>query len=255
MMLSSSRIHRYYNLDRDNAVVINVNDASEFEAHDLLDDTDPGEDETPISPQEEAAQILEEARLEAEQIINDAKAAGIAEQANLRREAKSEIAVLLEQTKTQGYEEGMSIAMQEGDAIRAQARQILMEAEAARQEMQERLEPEMVDLIIGITNKLIGNAMALTPNLVLALVRKGMQSATITGDIKIYVSPDDFDNVIANKDEISAMADSSVKIEIVKDANLAAMDCVIETPFGNIDCSLGQQLEAITQNITYLLNG
>ncbi|MCL2188156.1 MAG: FliH/SctL family protein [Defluviitaleaceae bacterium] len=254
-MMLSSRIHRNYTMDRENTVVININDPAAYDGHDLLGDTDLGEEEPELSPEEQAAQIIEAAQAEAEQIITDAKAAGIAEQADLRRAAKSEIAIMLEQTKEQGYQEGITQAAREGDDIRAQARQVLADAEESRLQMQQKLEPEMVDLLIGIVNKLIGNIVTLNPNTILALVRKGMQSATITGDIKIFVSPEDFDNVITQKEEISSLVDSSVNFEIVRDANLSSMDCVIETPFGNIDCSLGQQMEVLTQNISYLLNG
>ncbi|MCL2204764.1 MAG: FliH/SctL family protein [Defluviitaleaceae bacterium] len=252
--MSSSRIHRHYNLDRENVVVIDTTNPA-LQGADMLGDTDLGEEEPELSPEEQVAQIIEAAQQEAEQIILDAQAAGVAEQAALRNAAKSEITVLLEQTREQGYHEGMTEATREGDQIRAQARQVLAEAEAERAAMQEMLEPEMVDLLIGIATKLLGNALILNPSLILALVRKGMQSATISGEVTIYVSSDDYDAVVASKDEITAMTDGSVKLNITKDLSLSPMDCVIETPFGNIDCSLNQQFEALCQNITYLLNG
>jgi flagellar assembly protein FliH len=242
-------------LDRENKKIITTDNSAllkhakpESEEIDAFDDAE-------ISPEEYIERMLDAARAEAEQIILDAQASGIAEQAALRNAAKSEIAVLLEQAKSEGYQEGMTTATREGDEIRAHARQVLAEAEAERAYMQENLEPEMVDLLLGIATKLIGNAVALNPDVILTLVKMGMQNATITGEVKIYVSPDDYDTVIGGKTEIAALTDGSVKLEIVKDLSLSPMDCVIETPFGNIDCSLGQQLTALKSNITYLLNG
>jgi len=242
-------------MDRDNEVVININDPSVFNV--AAESEADGDDEgiPAASPEEQAARFLDAARHEADRIIQDAHAAGIAEQADLRNAAKSEINVLKEQAKEEGYNEGLTIATREGDNIRAQARQVLAQAEADRKKMQERLEPEMVDLLIRIADKLMDNAVKLNPKIILSLVKMGIQSATITGDVSVYVSPDDYDTVIENKDMVMALTDGSVKLDIVKDLSLSPMDCVIETPFGNIDCSLGQQYETLRQNITYLLNG
>jgi flagellar assembly protein FliH len=241
-------------MDRDNKVVIDINDPSLFEPAE--DEESPEETDVPeVSPEEQAERFLEAARREADKIILDAQAAGIAEQAALRNAAKSEVAAAKEQAKEEGYNEGLNIATREGDAIRAQARQVLAEAEAERAAMQKKLEPEIVDLLIRIMGKLTDNAVSLHPEIILTLVKMGMHSATITGDVTVYVSPGDFETVTADKDKITALTDGSVKLDIVKDLSLNPMDCVIETPFGNIDSSLGQQLEALRQNITYLLNG
>lgn len=253
--MSSSKLIRNYQLDRENAVVIEVNDPMQYKTvEDLLDDTDFGGEEDEISPEEMADNILKTARAEAERIKRDAQNEGAAEVEAMREAANSEIATLREQARTEGYTEGITAATHEGDGIRAQARQVLSDAEKERIAMQESLEPEMVDLLVGIASKLLNNAVTLNPGVILALVRMGMQNATITGDVTVYVSADDYEEVIKRKDEIVALTDGSVKLEIVKDLSLNPMDCVIETPFGSIDASLGQQFETLKQNITYLLN-
>jgi len=254
--MSSSRIHRFYNFDPEDRVVIEVGEMPHHDEAALGDEFGLDEEVDPeVAAREQAVLIIQAANDEAAQIINDAKAAGIAEQAALRREAKSEAAVLLEQSRNDGYQEGMTTATREGDAIRAQARQVLAEAEAEYQHMRETFEPQMVDLLVRIAEKLIGNAVTLNPAVILSLVRIGMDNATITGDVKVYVSPDDYEMAVSRKDDITALTDGSVRVEIVKDPSLGKMDCIIETPFGNIDCSLGHQLESLCHNITYLLNG
>jgi flagellar assembly protein FliH len=242
-------------MDRENKVIIDVNDPAVFgTAHEEVDDLDTN-NEPEMTPEEQVARFLDAARREAEQIILEAQAAGVAEQAAMRNAAKSEIAIAMEQAKEQGYQEGMTAATREGDSIRAQARKVLTDAEAERIRMQESLEPEMVDLLMQIAAKLLNNAVVLHPDIILALVQMGIKNATITGDIIVYVSADDYDITVENRDKIMALTDGSVKLEIVKDLSLNPMDCVIETPFGNIDCSLGQQFNALRANITYLLNG
>jgi flagellar assembly protein FliH len=256
--MSSSKVYRHYTMDRDNPVIIEVSAPAFFGGgEDFLADTDFGEGEgdSDLPPEEQVINIIEAARAEAEQIILDAQAAGIAEQAAMRLAAKSEIAVLHEQTKNEAYNEGIAAATREGDKIRAQARAVMADAEAECHAARQALEPEMVDLLTGIAGKLLNNAVAMNPGVVLALVRMGMQNATITGNVTVYVSVEDYDEVIKRKSELLTLTDGSVKLEIVKDMSLGPMDCIIDTPFGSIDASLGQQFEVLKQNITYLLNG
>jgi flagellar biosynthesis/type III secretory pathway protein FliH len=38
----------------------------------------------------------------------------------------------------------------------------------------------------------------------------------------------------------------------VKDLSLNPTDCIIETPYGNIDCSLERQMQDLIENLYYI---
>ncbi|MCL2216329.1 MAG: FliH/SctL family protein, partial [Defluviitaleaceae bacterium] len=201
-----------------------------------------------------SARIIRQAEQQAEEIVSSARAAATQEQNTIRANANAEAKRITSEAREAAYKEGMDAATREGDAIKAEARQTLESAVAERKAMQESLEPEIVELIIGITDKLLDKAVAINPSVITNLIKQGLASAVITGDIIIYVSPQDLEQVQEHKDELVALADGSVKMEIVKDLSLNPMDCVIETPFGDIDCSLGQQYDQLKANLSYILN-
>jgi flagellar assembly protein FliH len=148
----------------------------------------------------------------------------------------------------------MERAQADGDLIREEAQQTLNDAIAERAAMQEALEPEIIEMIIGITEKLLGNIVEVNPAIIVNLVKQGFAAAAISGDVKVNVSAEDYDAVSKSKNELLALTDGASKVTVVKDLSLSPMDCVIETEFGNIDCSLGQQFESLKANLTYILN-
>jgi flagellar assembly protein FliH len=259
MMLSSSRILKRHavSVDTENKVVIDIGETLDIDSPDpdiVSDDPNKRERDARKSAEKEAARMVRHAESQAEDIISNAIKTAAEKQAAIQKKAEDEAANIMAESREMGYQSGMDSARQEGDAIKAQAQQVLDDANAERAAMQESLEPEIVNMIISITEKLLGNIAEVNPKVITNLVKQGFADATITGNVVVYVSADDYDQVIENKDELLAVTDGSVKLEIKKDLSLSPMDCVIETPFGDIDCSLGQQFESLRANLTYILN-
>jgi flagellar assembly protein FliH len=239
-------------LDINNKVLIETAAIETEEPEENLNEMDMLDENA--SPQELAINTIVNANKKSESIINDAlkKADDIIQ--NAIKQAEQEGKKIIDEIREQGYREGIRNAESEGSQIRAQAEQVLNDARMERKSIEESTEPDMVDLIIKITAKLLDNAVRLNPAVVLNLIKQGLSGATLTGDVMIHVSPHDYDVTANNKEAIQAMAEGSVRIEIKRDPSLNPMDCVIETPFGNIDCSLGQQFENLCHNLAYVLN-
>jgi flagellar assembly protein FliH len=185
---------------------------------------------------------LERARHEADALMSDAEARIAAESAQARETARKE-----------GYEEGRAKAEAEGEAIRAEAQKVLDDALRERDGMRSALEPEAVGLVIDIINKLLNDTVALNPGAVVNLIRQGFAGATLTGAVTVRVSAKDYEAVMKKKDELAAFAGGSAEVAVVRDLSLNETDCIIETPFGNIDCGLGQQFTALRANLLHIL--
>ncbi|MCL2197703.1 MAG: FliH/SctL family protein [Defluviitaleaceae bacterium] len=251
-MTLSSRILKAQTVfvDTENKFVIETDAAEVESAGDEPFDPDKKEREAHKS----AKSIVKNAEQKAEEIISIARHEAMNVQAEIRRSADIEATQVISEARDQGYKEGMSAAIEEGEAIKAEAQQILDDAIAERKSMQESLEPEIVDLVIAITEKLLGNIKELNPSAIVNLIKQGFAESVISGEIKVNVSADDYEYVTKNKDELLAHTDGSVNLLVIKDLSLSPMDCVIETPFGDIDCSLGQQYESLRANLALILN-
>ena len=251
-MSSFNRIYKrgVLNVETESKYVIEVYPQSE------LDDTDEQSDpeKKEKDAQKSASRIIRHAERQAEEIKSNALKAAAEKQEAIKKNAEAEAAKIFSESRDMGYKKGMDVATDEGEAIKAEARQILADAKAEREEMQKNLEPEIVGMIIGITEKLLGNIAEVNPAIILNLIKQGFATASISGSVTVYVSADDYDLVVDKKEELMSLTDGSVKLEITKDLSLSPLDCVIETPMGDIDCSLGQQFESLRANLTYILN-
>ena len=235
-------------VDRDNKVTIEiptVYDEPVFHA-------ETGED-AEAKAMDAAARIINTAEMQANEILNRARMEALAVQSKIEAETQAEAAKILKETEESAYNSGMSKAKAEGDKIIAEANKILTDAKNQRQFLQETLEPDIVKIIIDISDKLIGNAKNLNPKTITYLVKQGFGVGVITGNVKILVSPADFDTVCESKDELLALTDGMANLDIVKDLSLNPLDCIIETSMGHIDCSLEGQYSSLKENLTYIL--
>lgn len=190
---------------------------------------------------------------EAERIINDAKKSAQSIIDNAFAEAENKKNEIFESARQEGYSAGVSAAEEQTAGMKEEAFQILENAKRERESMLENVESDAVDFIINAVDKILCKTVNLDKDIVLNLIRQGFSQTTVTGDVFVRVSEDDYKDVEENRAEIFDMVDSNVNLEIIKDASLAKGDCIIETPFGNVDCSLKQQFEGLKNSLYYIL--
>lgn len=197
--------------------------------------------------------LIAQARMIAEDIMRRARQDAQSLQDDTLRQAEAQAELLLETSRAKGYEEGYNQGYIEAEAIKEEARQIHQQALIQRDDIINSIETDMVNLVTGIVSKLLSAEIQINPQVILNLIKQGLSDATLTGIIRIHVSQVDHDYVSQNRDALLAMFNSSATLEIVKDMSLNQSDCVIETPFGNIDCSLTQQYEELKKDLYYIL--
>jgi len=191
----------------------------------------------------EAEIIIKTAQLNAERLMIDTREQCEAERIQTQKDAR-------EQGYTQGYSKGLA----ESEAMKAEAEKSLNEANEYKKSVFESLEPQILELIINLTEKLLNDSVKIKPEVIINLIRRGLSETTVAGDIIIRVSAENYDSVASDIEKITEGLVSNAKVEIIKDNVLDSMDCVIETSFGNIDCSLDPQFEALKADLTALLD-
>jgi flagellar assembly protein FliH len=229
--------------DKDNKILIDVNPAFQYEDKETESGFEAVDEPLKETPEQQVEKIIKSAQLEADEIIRNAK-----------EKAEQEAEAIADQAYEQGYQEGMDLASAEGDAIKAQAQKVLLDAQEERKVILNKIESEIIDLIIRITGKLINDTVQLHPDLIVTLIKQGFSGSNLNGEVFVHVAPQDYETVAEHKDELLALTDSSTRLEITNDPSLKSMDCIIETPFGNVDCSLNQGYEALVQNLKFILN-
>lgn len=181
--------------------------------------------------------LLENAKEEAELIIREAQA--MAE--GIKAKAKEE-----------GYDEGYGHGIQAvKDELEAGQKALEEEAKALMAAYDEKLreaEPEMAKIIAELVNGMVGH-YAKNPDVIIFLIKLALSEVTTFGNFMLKVSPEDFEYVMAHRDELTEGLSNRVSVEVLKDPRLDPMDCLIETDYGNIDGSLSLRLDSLNKEL------
>lgn len=194
------------------------------------------------SAEEEKAAIIEQAQIEGEDLRLKAIKIGEEEAETIREDARKK-----------GYDDGMAIGVKKGEEIKEEALKIREDAVKYKEELIESTEPEIVELILGLVKKLVSDEVDINPDVVLLLIKKGLRQATMTGDISVHISKEDFEHAVKNKNSILATVETMANIEFMEDMALSKGQCIIETSFGSINCNIEDQYRELKKNMYFIL--
>lgn len=209
-----------------------------------------GRKERPLAVDE----AIKNAAETAEQIIEDAKKEAERIKAEALEEAEYEAENLFERAKDNGYEAGYKEGGHVAESMLADAKQTILKAQQEREDILKGLEPKIVHFVLDLVEKLCGSAVGANPEVLLYIIRTGLEGEAGADELEVRVSKEDYPEALKMKEEIMAMVDSDTALSIIKDTSLNPGDCIIDTPIGSIDCSFSTQWKLLKTEILLMLD-
>lgn len=191
--------------------------------------------------EQRAETIVEDASQRAEQILREAD-----EQVELLRERAREEGL------NQGFEEGLAKAEKELSARREELEVEKAENEKVFQQMIEEIEPQYVDVLCMLLQKLTGVIVDDKKDVLLHLIRSGIAGMDSAKQYTIRVSSEDLMYVESHKEEIVMQAGPGAAVDIQEEKGLAGDECIIETDTQMIDCGFRTQLDNLMTTLRML---
>lgn len=193
--------------------------------------------------QMEAGRILDDAQTQADSIVRDARE----EAERIRSQARDEG---YEQGVIEGRELGVQQAGHEQDEdYERKCKQL----DAEYQRTLDELEPKLVDTLTRVYEHVFDVNLANDKKIILHLLKTAMSRSGESGSFIIHVSPDDYDDVAEEKNNLrAAIPDPNTTMEIIEDPLLKSMECMIEADGGIFDCSLGVELSELSRKLRLL---
>jgi len=189
---------------------------------------------------------VEIARAEAERLLEEARA----EAARLREQA-------VEEGYREGYEQGLAKGREQGEQtlaeVIAHVRQIADSAVEAKAQLLANLEPEVVDLVLAVTRKILGDEIATNRDAILGVVRGAMAQISESGPFRLRLHPADAKRLAA-----AWGTDGNEKEgrwELVPDERIDRAGCIIEIGAGTIDARPETQLARVREAFESLSTG
>jgi flagellar assembly protein FliH len=216
-----------------------------------------------------SAQMIEEAKVVAEEIVSKAnqEANALKDHTQLEvetwwAERRAEDEQLVEQLKSDGfstgYEEGVKLAeaevRQQYEDVVLQAEQLVEQAFIVKNQIIAEAEPFLLELSVQIAEKIIQKQLTLEQDYLKELIQKQLQRKREKGVITLCVSPPQFMLMNASREELSRAIDAQAELQIIPDASVQDMGCVIRSAFGTIDARIETQLEEIKKALYTVLS-
>lgn len=208
--------------------------------------------------EQRAIQLLKDAKVDAEIIRQEANA----ERERLLAEAQEQIEQKKEEAAQLGRQEGYEAGYKDGEAkIReemadaiaqgsARAEKTLQDAKAACRDYVQQAEDDVVKIAMAVVEKILPQHFIDVPQVVLPLVREAIIKVKDQKELKIHVSPADYDLVLMARNEFRGLLTyGDATIDLTSDPSMKPGDCLIETPNGTVDARLATQIELVRQAV------
>ena len=204
---------------------------------------------------EKSKSIIEGAEIEARTLLEDAeKRASL-----IIAQAEEDSGAILKKAENEGYNKGIELGRKTGydeyQDILKEAKIIKQEAYNNQKKLAKDLEKEIINLIIYAIKKITDVELEENHELLLNLVKKGLDKSTFTDSLIIRVSQEEYELLNSHKNRIYMMTEGIDEIEIKRDAALQKGSVIIETPSGIIDSSIETQVKQVEKLFLELLKG
>ena len=172
----------------------------------------------------EAEQVINSAKEQAQQIVEQAKAA-------------------YEQEKQRGYQDGLDESKVD------QADQMLKVVSRTINYLSD-VEQTMAEILLSGVKKIIGEFDQ--EQLAVSLVRNALQHVRNEKQVSIRIPPSQYNMVKARLNDILSDYKGVGFIDLVADQRLSTGDCIMESEIGVVDASVDVQIRALQKRFTQL---
>lgn len=146
------------------------------------------------------------------------------------------------EARRRGYEEGRREARQEMEAAARALLACLQALEEERAGLASSLERQAAELAVVLAEKIVGEALALDPSRVVAVVGAALRRVAADDRVVVAVHPADLETVRAAEPELARQLATHSRLEVVPDRRVDRGGCVVSTTVGEIDARVGEQL-------------
>lgn len=200
-----------------------------------------------------AKDIIEQAKMLYADIIDEANTEAVKIIKNASIDAKKYKNKELKRAYQEGLEKGYKEGKLEAESIISQAKSIKTFLERRKKEIMEKAEEEVIELVLEIVRKLIGQELKQNNEVIINLIKQALEKSAYKEKLSIKISTEDYINVIGNKELIESLVEGISEIEIIEDKSLTKGDCIVDTPGGQINTGMQLQIKELEEAFLYVL--
>jgi len=198
---------------------------------------------------DEAAVNKQQAEIEAEKIITEAKDKAVEIENEVRQSLEGERKKALDEGREEGRREGYNEGKAEVERLVQRTQVMLERAQDKRGEILSETEKEIIALVLLIARKVIKIISENQRDVIISNVVQSLRKIKGRGSVIIRVNMVDLQLATEHKDEFIKLVEGASSVQIVEDSTVDLGGCIIETDFGEIDARISSQLAELESKI------
>lgn len=111
-------------------------------------------------------------------------------------------------------------------------------------------EKDLMDLVFSITRKIIGDEVKTSPQVILGMLKKGVERFKDAVQYEIKIHPADYEMLIKEKESLKEILKNADTVKYTQDEKIERGGCVIITESGEISSEPGKQLDVIEKELS-----
>ena len=168
------------------------------------------------------------------EVARETVAEGRRQAAELLAQARGEAELLRTAAVTAGREEGL-----------ARATEIAVRAALLRDGLFARAEAELIELALAVAGRVLSRIAERDGGAVVEVAGRALEVARQRSEVTLRAHPDDLDALRAAEPHLLGALSRAGRIALVGDATVGRGGVLVETEAGSYDARLAQQLEAL----------
>lgn len=144
-----------------------------------------------------------------------------------------------------GYEEGKAQAQRETCDLLQFAESAVREVSDTRSRLLEENETALVELAIQTAEKILQATLDAEPQRVTDVLRGALRKAYVRDRLQVVCNPEDLAMIEGSEDALQAQVGTLRGLELIGDRRVQRGGVIVRTPGGDVDATLGSQLERI----------
>jgi len=228
-------------------------DSARAEADQIIQDAEERAFREVKEKNDQAQAAKQQAEEEAESVINEAQKKADA----MIREAEAKTEQIMESARKQGFKEGHEEGFEDGKAevqrLIEQLHSIISRAIEKRNQIIEESESQIINLVLQISKKVIKVISENQKNVVINNVIQSLRKLKSRGDVIIRVNLEDVQLTSDHVKDFMRMVENVKSITVLEDSTVDRGGCIIETDFGQIDARISSQFSEIEEKILELM--
>jgi flagellar assembly protein FliH len=219
------------------------------EAEDIVQDARKAALAEAKTKTDEAQVIKQEAEEEAQKIIAAANLKAAEKEKEVRQSLDAERKDAKEKGREEGHKAGFEEGKSEVERLIERTQVVLERAQDKRGEILGETEKEIIDLVLLISRKVIKIISENQRDVIVSNVVQALRKVRTRGNIIIRVNLADLNIATEHKQEFIKLMEGVQSIQVMEDSTVDSGGCIIETDFGEIDARISSQLAELESRI------